>query len=72
MKATCLQSVQIGKRLFVFYFLLTLTLFYGQWLCGSFGRAVASDTRGPQFESMQREKIIEHLFTVKCVLKRRK
>ena len=24
---------------------------FGQWLCGSVGRAVASDTRGPRFES---------------------
>ena len=23
----------------------------GQWLCGSVGRAVASDTRGPRFKS---------------------
>ena len=26
--------------------------------CGSVGRAVASDTRGPQFESSHRQKII--------------
>ena len=42
--------------------------------CGSVGRAVASDTRGPRFESSHRQKFIniEHLFTVNCVLKRRK
>ena len=42
--------------------------------CGSVGRAVASDTRRPRFESSHRQKIIhiEHLFTVNCVLKRRK
>ena len=42
--------------------------------CGSVGRAVASDTRGPQFESSHRQKFIyvEHLFTVNFVLKRRK
>ena len=46
----------------------------GQWLCGSVGRAVASNTRGPQFESSHRQKFvyIEHLFPVNCVLKRRK
>ena len=40
--------------------------------CGSVGRA--SDTRGLQFESSHRQKIIyiEHLFTVNCVLKRQK
>ena len=30
----------------------------GQWLCGSVGRAVASDTRGPRFESSHRQKFI--------------
>ena len=40
--------------------------------CKPVGRAVASDTRGLQFESSHRQKFIyiEHLFTVKCVLKR--
>ena len=39
--------------------------------CGSVGRAVASDTRGPRYESSHRQKIIyiEHLFTFKWVLK---
>ena len=43
----------------------------GQWLCGSVGRAVASDTRGPRFESSHQQKFtyIEHLCTVNCVLK---
>ena len=42
--------------------------------CGSVGRAVASDTRGPWFESSHRQKFIntEYLYTVNCVLKRRK
>ena len=40
--------------------------------CGSVGRAVASNTIGPRFESSHRQKFIEHLFTVNCVLKRRK
>ena len=41
--------------------------------CGSVGRAVAFDTRGPRFESSHRQKFIniEHLYTVNCVLKRR-
>ena len=37
--------------------------------CGSVGRAVASNTRGPQFESSHRQKnylYIKHLFTVNC------
>ena len=39
----------------------------GQW-CGTVGRAVASDTRGPQFESRHWQNLyIEHLFTVNCV-----
>ena len=42
--------------------------------CGSVGRAVASDTRGPRFESSHWQKFIyiEHLFPVNCGLKRRK
>ena len=42
--------------------------------CGSVGRAVASDTRDPRFESSHWQKIIyiEHLFTVNCVLIRQK
>ena len=49
------------------------SLYFGQWLCGSVGRAVTSDIRGLRFESSHRQKIIyiEHLFTVNCVLKRR-
>ena len=46
----------------------------GQWLCGSVGKVVASNTRVPRFESSHRQKFmyIEHLFTVNCVLKRQK
>ena len=37
--------------------------------CGSVGRAVASDSRGPRFESHHRQKnYIEH-FTVNCIEK---
>ena len=36
---------------------------------GSVGRAVASDTRDPRFESSHRQTFIEHLFTVNCVEK---
>ena len=37
--------------------------------CGSVGRAVASDTRDPRFESRHRQTFIKHLFTVSCVEK---
>ena len=42
--------------------------------CGSVGRVVASDTRGPRFKFSHWQKIIymEQLFTVNCVLKRQK
>ena len=38
--------------------------------CSSVGRAVASDIRGPRFESSHRQKFIyiEHLFIVYCQL----
>ena len=37
--------------------------------CGSVGRAVASDTRGPRFKSSHWQNYIEHLFTVNCIEK---
>ena len=42
--------------------------------CGLVGRAVASETKGPRFESSHWQRIIyiEHLFFINCVLKRRK
>ena len=42
--------------------------------CGSVGRAVASNIRGPRFKSSHRQKFIyfEHLFPINCVFKRRK
>ena len=48
-------------------------LITGQWLW-LVSRAIASDTRGPRFESSHRKIFIniEHLYTVNCVLKRRK
>ena len=36
--------------------------------CGSVGRAVASDTRGPQFESSHRQNFI-NTFTINCIEK---
>ena len=53
---------------------LTLTIERMGSGCGSVGGAVASNTRGPQFESSHWQKFIyiEHLFSVNCVLKRRK
>ena len=37
--------------------------------CGSVGRAVAFDTRGPQFNSSHRQNFIEHLFIINCIEK---
>ena len=37
--------------------------------CGSVGRAVASDTRDPQFEASHRQTFLEHLLTVNCIEK---
>ena len=40
-------------------------------VCGSVGRAVASDTRGPQFKSSHLQTFISdiYLFTVNCIEK---
>ena len=40
--------------------------------CGTVGSGVASDTRGPGFKSSHRQLLIEQLFTVNCLQKRRK
>ena len=37
--------------------------------CGSVGRAVAFDTRGPRFDSSHRKNFIEHLFIINCIEK---
>ena len=37
--------------------------------CGSVGRTVAFDTRGPQFNSSHRQNFIEHLFIINCIEK---
>ena len=37
--------------------------------CGSVGRAVALDTRGPRFDSRHRQNFIEHLFIINCIEK---
>ena len=68
-RAEFCQSGEISPNLITVAFTQTIL---GQWLCGSVGRAVASDTSGPRFASSHRQKIVEHLFTVNCVLKRRK
>ena len=39
--------------------------------CGSVGRAVASDTRGPQFKSSHRQNLLKNC-KLSSVLKRRK
>ena len=36
--------------------------------CGSFGRAVSTDSRGPRFESCHRQKKYS-MFTVNCIVK---
>ena len=42
-----------------------LILLYGSG-CGSVGRAVASDTRGPRYESSHWRNFIINMFTVNC------
>ena len=37
--------------------------------CGSVGRVVAFDSRGPRFNSSHRENFIEHLFIINCIEK---
>ena len=37
--------------------------------CGSVGRAVAFNTRGPWFDSSHRQNFIEHLFIINCIEK---
>ena len=37
--------------------------------CGSAGRAVAFDIRGPRFDSSHRQNFIEHLFIINCIEK---
>ena len=37
--------------------------------CGSVGRAVTFDTRGPRFDSSHRQNFIEHLFIINCIEK---
>ena len=37
--------------------------------CGSVGRAVAFDTKGPRFDSSHRQNFIEHLFIINCIEK---
>ena len=37
--------------------------------CGSVGRAVALDIRGPRFDSSHLQNFIEHLFIINCIEK---
>ena len=37
--------------------------------CGSVGRAVALDARGPRFDSSHSQNFIEHLFIINCIEK---
>ena len=68
-----LSSIIIFVNFFISVNLGQKIIFMGSG-CGSVGREVASDTRGPLFKSSSRQifNYIEHLFTVNCVLKRRK
>ena len=43
----------------------------GQWLCGSVGRAIASDTRGPRFDSSHWQNLL-NICLLSTELKRRK
>ena len=37
--------------------------------CGSVGRAVAFNTRGPRFDSNHQQNFIEHMFIISCIEK---
>ena len=39
--------------------------------CGSVGRAVAYDSRGPRFDSSYQQNFIEHLFIFNCIEKKK-
>ena len=69
------QAIVLPATIKILALKLTVKILsFGQWLCGSVGRVVASNTRGPLFESSHQQKFIyiEHMFTVNCVLKRQK
>ena len=53
------------------WILSVVSLFYSTWEgngCGSVGREVASDSRGPRFESSHRQTLF-YLYTVNCIEK---
>ena len=66
-------KVRGTKRLqhFDFQFMCSFELFKSGSGCGSVGRAVAFDTRGPRFNSRHRQNFIEHLFIINCIEKRK-
>ena len=76
----CFRSLQsllelINRQDIVNYIPAKISNGFGAVVVGSVGRAVASNTRGPWFKSSHRQKfiyILNNLFTVNCVLKRRK
>ena len=51
----------------LYYFRGVTDSFWWASGCGSVGRAIAPDTKGPRFESSHRQKFIKHLFTVNCI-----
>ena len=68
------NSVSLGLNLTMAITLLDKLLVSKGSGCGAVGRAVAYDTRSPRFEYSHWQKFIniKHLYTVNCVLKRRK
>ena len=76
---TVLTKINISLKKILSWLCCLISTYYSQKEqpmkgsgCGSVGRAVASDTRGLQFESSHRRNFYWTLFTVNCVLKRRK
>ena len=63
LRITKVISSQLVRRIYQCY----KPLLFG---CGSFGLAVASDTRGPRFESSHRQKNYEQLITANCIEKK--
>ena len=70
-KNVCFEKERPHKDINLFVAQInTVTLGIG---CGLVGRAVASKTRGLRFEFRHRQNFMQHLFTVNCILlKRRK
>ena len=57
-----------GQTFWRIIFCLERISVFGQWLCGSVGRVVASNTRGPRFESSHRQNLFIYWTFVFCQL----